>query len=151
MKVTINIKLVNSKYDQAYADKDNEGDETEDNMRYLWEDEFEVKGNVTEFKVKNNTTYTLQGLHDDDEEFNYVIPDMTILECHMQDGTINQFPISKKLIISTDKQQKGQDLLLFEVKLKSVKPLVNPMDGAYFLTDDYPTPLLKYINEDEEE
>ena len=42
MKVTLNIKLVNSKFNQAYADKDNEGEETEDNIKYLWEDEFEV-------------------------------------------------------------------------------------------------------------
>ena len=35
MKVTINVKLVNSNFNQAYADKDNEGEETEDNIRFL--------------------------------------------------------------------------------------------------------------------
>ncbi len=150
MNVTLNIKLVNSKFDQAYADKDNEGFETEDNIRFLWEDELAVKGNVVDIKVKNNATYTLNGLHDNDEEFSYELPDMTIIECHMKDGTINQFPFSKKLIISTDKIQKG-DEVIFSIKLKSIKPLVNPMSGVYVLTDDYPTQLLKYINEDEEE
>lgn len=44
MKVTINVKLVNSKFNQAYADKENDGFETEDNIRFLWEDEFEIQG-----------------------------------------------------------------------------------------------------------
>jgi hypothetical protein len=35
MIVTINVKLVNSQFNQAYADKDNEGEETEDNIKYL--------------------------------------------------------------------------------------------------------------------
>lgn len=150
MKVIINVKLINSKFNQAYADKENEGVETEDNFRVLWEDEFEVKGDVADLKVKNNTTYTLAGYHDDDEEFSYVVPDMTLVECHMNDGSINTFAFSKKLIGSTNKTQKGNNVL-FEVNLKSVKPLVNPMDGVYILTTDYPTQLLKYVKEDEEE
>lgn len=75
MIVTINVKLVNSKYSQAYADKDNEGEETEDNIKYLWEDEFEVQGNVTNFKVINNTSYLLNGLYPNDDEFSFEIPD----------------------------------------------------------------------------
>lgn len=150
MKVTINVKLINSKFDQAYADKENEGVETEDNYRILWEDEFEVKGDVTDLKIKNNASYTLAGYHDNDEEFSYEIPDMTLVECHMADGTVNTFAFSKKLIGSTNRIQKGNNLV-FEVNLKSIKALVNPMDGVYILTTDYPTPLLKYIKEDEEE
>lgn len=149
MKVTLNIKLVNSKFNQVYADRENEGEETEDNIKYLWEDEFVVKGNVADLKVKNNATYTLSGYLPDNSSFNYEIPDMTIIECIMQDGKVSQFPISKKLILKTDKKQTGKELI-FYVNLKSSKPLVNPMDGAYFLKDDYPQELLKYISEEEE-
>jgi hypothetical protein len=150
MKVTLNIKLVNSRFNQVYADKENEGEETEDNIRHLWEDEFIVKGNVTDFKVKNNAVYTLAGYLPDDKQFSYDIPDMTIIECTMDNGSVSQFPISKKLILSTDKQQTEKEIMFF-VKLKSSKPLINPMDGAYFLKDDYPQELLPHLKDEDEE
>ena len=150
MQVTINVKLVNSKFNQAYADKDNEGDETEDNIKYLWEDEFEVQGNVTNFKVTNNTTYLLKGLYDDDDEFCFEIPEMTVLECTMDNGTQTLIPFSKKAISKTTKVD-TKDGFYFNVHLKSVKEIVNPMEGVYILKDDYPQELLGFVNDDEEE
>ena len=101
MKVTINVKLVNSKFNQAYADKDNEGDETEDNIKYLWEDEFDVQGTVTQFKVNNNTSYLLNGLYPNNDEFSFEIPDMSVIECKLDNGSVTLFPFSKKAISST--------------------------------------------------
>jgi len=150
MKVTINVKLVNSKFNQAYADKDNEGDETEDNIKYLWEDEFEVQGNVKNFKVVNNTTYLLKGLYPDDEEFCFEIPDMTVLECTMDHGSVTLLPFSKKAIGKTEKID-GKNELLFNVQLKSVREVVNPMTGVYILREDYPEELLALLNDEEEE
>ncbi len=150
MKVTINVKLVNSKFNQAYADKDNEGDETEDNIKYLWEDEFEVQGNVSNFKVINNTTYLLKGLYPDDEEFCFEIPDMTVLECTMDNGSVTLLPFSKKAISKTEKIDSKNELL-FNVQLKSVREVVNPMTGVYILKEDYPEELLALLNDEEEE
>jgi hypothetical protein len=149
MKVTINVKLVNSKFNQAYADKDNEGDETEDNIKYLWEDEFEVQGNVTNFKVINNTTYLLKGLYPNDDEFCFEIPDMTVLECEMENGSQTLIPFSKKSISKTDKKETKAGIHFF-VYLKSIKDIVNPMQGVYILKDDYPQELLELYSEEEE-
>jgi hypothetical protein len=149
MKVTINVKLVNSKFSQAYADKDNEGEETEDNIKYLWEDEFEVQGNVTNFKVVNNTTYLLKGLYPNDDEFCFEIPDMTILECEMENGTKTLIPFSKRAISKTDKQEVKSGIHFF-VYLKSIKDIVNPMQGVYILKEDYPQELVEHINDEEE-
>jgi hypothetical protein len=150
MKVTINVKLVNSKFSQAYADKDNEGEETEDNIKYLWEDEFDVQGNVREFKVVNNATYLLRGLYPNDDEFAFEIPDMMIVECTMDDGSITQLPFSKKAVSKTDKVE-SSDSFLFNVYLKSVRQVVNPMTGVYILADDFPKELAELVNNDEEE
>lgn len=150
MKVTVNVKLVNSKFNQAYADKENEGGETEDNIKYLWEDEFEVQGNVTNFKVVNNTTYLLRGLYPDDEEFCFEIPDMTVLECTMDDGSVTLLPFSKKAIGKTEKID-GKKGLQFNVQLKSAREVVNPMTGVYILKEDYPEELLGLLNDEEEE
>ena len=150
MKVIVNVKLVNSKFNQAYADKDNEGEETEDNIKYLWEDEFEVQGNVTNFKVVNNTSYLLKGLYPDDEEFCFEIPDMTVLECTMDNGSVTLLPFSKKAIGKTEKVD-GKNELRFNVQLKSAREVVNPMTGVYILKEDYPEELLALLNDEEEE
>ncbi len=149
MQVTINVKLVNSKFNQAYADKENEGLETEDNIKYLWEDEFDVQGNVTNFKVINNASYLLKGLYPNDDEFCFEIPDMTILECTMADGSVNQFPFSKKAIGKTEKKETKKGFT-FNVQLKSIREIVNPMTGVYILKEDYPEELLKLYNDEEE-
>lgn len=149
MKVTLNIKLVNSKFNQAYADKDNEGEETEDNIKYLWEDEFEVKGNVKNFRVINNTTYLLKGLYPNDDEFCFEIPNMTVLECTMEDGSVTLLPFSKKAISKTDKVD-SKDGLYFNINLKSIYEIINPMLGVYIIKDDYPRELLGEINDEEE-
>jgi len=149
MKVTLNIKLVNSKFNQAYADKDNEGEETEDNIKYLWEDEFEVKGNVKNFRVINNTTYLLKGLYANDDEFCFEIPNMTVLECTMEDGSVTLLPFSKKAISKTDKVD-SKNGLYFNINLKSIYEIINPMLGVYIIKDDYPQELLGEINDEEE-
>jgi len=149
MKVTINVKLVNSKFNQAYADKENEGEETEDNIKYLWEDEFAIQGDVTNFKVVNNTTYLLNGLYPNNDEFSFEIPDMNVLECTMADGSVTRVPFSKRAISKTDKLETKNGLTFF-VQLKSIKEIVNPMEGVYILKEDYPEDLLKHYSDEEE-
>jgi hypothetical protein len=149
MKVTLNIKLVNSKFNQAYADKDNEGEETEDNIKYLWEDEFDVQGNVKNFRVINNTTYLLKGLYANDDEFCFEIPNMTVLECTMEDGSVTLLPFSKKAISKTDKVD-SKDGLYFNINLKSIYEIINPMLGVYIIKDDYPQELLGELDDEEE-
>ncbi len=143
MKVIINVKMVNSKFDQAFADKNHKGEESEDNIKFLWEDEFEVKGKVESFKVVNNSTYQLRGLLPDDSEFNYEIPDVTICECLLEDGTTTQFAFSKKIMKGTEKEEhKKTNTLEFFVYLKSSQELVNPMDGVYILKEHFPKELV---------
>jgi len=149
MIVTINVKLVNSQFNQAYADKENEGEETEDNIKYLWEDEFEVQGNVTNFKVVNNTSYLLNGLYPNDDEFSFEIPDMTVLECTLDNGSTTLLPFSKKAINKTEKVETKQGMT-FYVHLKSVREVLNPMTGVYIIKDDYPKELLDLYSDEEE-
>lgn len=149
MKVTINVKLVNSKFNQAYADKENEGLETEDNIKYLWEDEFNVQGKVTGFKVINNTTYLLNGLYQNNDEFSFEIPDMTVVECTMDNGSKTLVPFSKKAISKTDKLETKTGIK-FSVQLKSKFEIINPMEGVYILKEDYPEELLKHYSDEEE-
>lgn len=143
MKVTLHFKLQNSEFDTDVAIALYDGEESEDNIKFLWEDEFEVIGEVSSFKIKNNAVFTLEGYMADNTKFSYSIPDMMIIECITKDGQVNTFPVSKKLIKSTDKKtdEKTGDID-FTTVLISKYEHVNPMDGAYFLQSDFPKELL---------
>lgn len=142
MKVSINVKLVNSEFNQSIADDFYQGKESEDNIKYLWEDEFEVKGDVRSFKIHNNTVFKLQGYDAGGKPFSYDIPNMTIAECILDDEQVIQFAFSKKLILKTDKiDNRQEDAVLFAVQLKNTLELVNPVDGIYILEEDFPKEL----------
>jgi hypothetical protein len=143
MQVTLNVKLVNSEFDQQLADKEHKGEESEDNIKYIWEDEFTVNGDVAQFKIRNNATFQLRGYLPDETEFSYEIPEMTICECTMEDGSVVQFPISKKLIKATEKiESKKKNSVTFIVLLKDKLEHVNPMDGTYILQEHFPKELI---------
>jgi hypothetical protein len=154
MKVLITVKEVNPKFDQAYADKNYDGKESDDNFRYNWEDEFEVAEEVSEFLVRNNTVYALEGMRGE-ERFSFEIPSMTIIECKLANGTSTLFAASRKLIKDTKKVVDKKGNIHFFLFLKGGHPLVNPINGIYISKADFPVdlplPEEEEITGDEEE
>jgi hypothetical protein len=73
-----------------------------------------------------------------------------IVECIMDDGSVTQIPFSKKAVSKTDKTE-SSDSFQFNVYLKSVRQVVNPMTGVYILAEDFPKELSDLVNHDEEE
>jgi hypothetical protein len=154
MKVTITVKEVNPDFDQELADKLNDGHETEDNIRYNWEDEFEVKDDIKDFGIRNNEVYVLEGLKDD-KKFSYEIPGMTIVECAGENGVVTQFAASRKLIKDTKKNVAKNGDIHFFMFLKGKHDKVNPIAGIYISKKDFPKelplPEEENITSDEEE
>ncbi len=140
MKVTISFKEVNSEFDVEYAERSHDGQESEDNIKYNWEDELEVAGDVTDFMIRNNTTYTLAGEMDGDS-FSYDIDGMTICDCTTADGTVSRFAVSRKLIKETKKATQKNGNVHFFFFLKDKHPHVNPMPGIYISKKDFPSAL----------
>lgn len=142
MNLYLHFILVNSEFNQGLADDLNEGEETEDNIKYLWEDELKVAEPIKEFKIKNNATYTLAGFFPDDKEFSFDILDTTIVDCITESGKNMQFAVSKKLLKKTDKKvdEKMDETHLY-FYLRDTFPLENPMDGVYILKQDFPKAL----------
>ena len=142
MNLYLHFILVNSEFNQGLADDLNEGEETEDNIKYLWEDELKVAEPIKEFKIKNNATYTLAGFFPDDKEFSFDILDTTIVDCITESGKNMQFVVSKKLLKKTDKKvdEKMDETHLY-FYLRDTFPQENPMDGVYILKQDFPKAL----------
>ncbi len=154
MKVTITIKEVNPDFDQEFADRENEGHESEENVRYNWEDEFLVKDEVKEFNIRNNEIYVLEGLNGE-EKFAYDIPGMTIVECFGENDMITRFAASRKLIKDTKKNIGKNGDIHFFMFLKGGHAHINPIQGVYISAKDFPkelpVPEEEDITSDEEE
>jgi hypothetical protein len=142
MEVYLHFKEINSDYSQAVADEFNEGQESEENIKYMWEDELMVTEDVVDFKIRNKTTYTLQGSYADGTAFSFEIPEMSICECKTASGNIIQFAVSGKLIKDTDKKtSKDGKQIRFTFFLRDKFPVENPFPGVYILSKDFPKEL----------
>ncbi len=142
MNLYLHFILVNSEFNLGLAQDLNEGQESEDNIKYLWEDEMQVSESVKEFKIKNNAIYKLEGYYPDNAPFSFEIWDTTIVECTTESGKQMQFAVSKKLLKNTEKvvdEKTGETHLYFY--LRDTLPLENPMDGVYILKSDFPKEL----------
>ncbi len=144
MNLHLHFILVNSEFSQGYADDVHNGQESEDNIKYLSEDELKVSEPVKDFKIKNNAIYTLAGFMPDDKPFSFEIWDMTIVNCITDKGDEMQFAVSKKLIKKTEirKDEKNQETHLC-FYLKDTLAYENPMNGVYILKSDFPKELKK--------
>lgn len=144
MNLHLHFILVNSEFNQGLADDLYAGQESEDNIKYLWEDELLVSEPVKEFKIKNNAIYTLAGYFPDDKPFSFEIWDTTIVDCLTESGKQMQFAVSKKLLKETKKtvDETTSDTHLY-FYLRDANPMENPMDGVYILKSDFPKELKK--------
>lgn len=147
MNLHLHFIKVNSEFNQGLADDLYEGQESEDNIKYLWEDEFKVSEPVKEFKIKNNSTYTLAGYFPDNKPFNFEIGDMTVVDCKTESGTSMQFAVSKKLLKKTEKvmDEKTDETHLY-FYLRDTVPMENPMNGVYVTKAGFPKELKKAGN-----
>ncbi|MGZ4034070.1 MAG: hypothetical protein ACXVPU_15760 [Bacteroidia bacterium] len=152
MDLYLHFILVNSEFNQGLADDLYEGQESEDNIKYLWEDEFKVSEPIKEFKIKNNAIYTLAGYFPDDKPFSFEIWDMTVVDCITESGKTMQFAVSKKLVKKTEKvvKEKINETHMY-FYLKDAMPMENPMNGVYILKTDFPKELKKQKKTSNEE
>jgi hypothetical protein len=143
MELYLHFILINSHFDQEMADQLYDGKESEDNIRNLWEDELKVAEPVSDFKIRNNASYTLAGLFPNDAPFSFDIPEMTICDCTTESGKKMQFAVSKKLLKKTERitGKNGETRMYFY--LKDTIDLENPMEGVYIARPDFPEQLKK--------
>lgn len=154
MKLTITVKEVNPDFDRELAEKYHDGKESEDNILYNWEDEFEISGDVKDFKIRNNAVYELV-TQEEDEVATYEIEGMMIVDAVLSNGSTTSCAFSRSIVKDTKKivSQKGD--IHFYVFLKGGKDVVTPVTGIYIAQKDFPKelplPEEEEISGDEEE
>ena len=140
MKVTITVKEVNPDFDRELADKEFDGKESEENILYNWEDEFDINGDVKEFKIRNNVPFDLQTA-EGAEKATYTIDGTMILDIHLSNGSVTQCVFSRSIVKDSKKVVQKNGNIHFFVFLKGGKEIVCPVTGIYINRKDWPEQL----------
>lgn len=138
MALTVKVYLLNDDFSQEYADTHNDGNESELNRHYEWQDELEVTTDVQKVEVVKNGTYTLAGEMADGRQFSYEVPKMRLFSVQSNDAMDLLIGCSESLL--SDYKIQGNELL--EIYLKDYEPLSNPVPGVYIAAQEFPKDLI---------
>ncbi len=137
MSYIIHVYLKNASYSEEYANENHKGEDSPENIRYEWEDEFAVRGDITEIETKRNAEYTLSGEKGEDDVFHVVFDDVFIFHFHTKDGiTPLVFPES-----AVDEYELDKDRKKLRVYLNDDELIENPIPGIYLLGNKFPKEL----------
>ena len=138
MSLIIKVNLLNDDFSQEYADQHNDGNESELNRHYEWQDELEVSSDVSKIEMIENGTYTLAGEMNDGQQFSYDIPKMRLFNVQSNDAMDVIIGCSESLL--AEFKVEGNELL--EICLKDYEPLSNPVPGVYISAQEFPKDLI---------
>ncbi|MCR9172862.1 MAG: hypothetical protein NXI10_10235 [bacterium] len=140
MTCRIHFYLLNDHYSQEYADEQNNGEPSEMNRKYLWEDEFAIKTKVTKVDARDYSTYPLQG-KSGETPFTEEIADMRLFYLMDMDTPVAVVGCSEVLLDSYSIQE-GEEEIVLEAYMKGEEPLANPVTGIYIASRYFPKKLI---------
>jgi hypothetical protein len=137
MAYNVQIFLRSNDFSQEFADENNNGEESPENIRHEWEDEFRINGDFSDVEILRDQVYELKGDLGDDRPFSYQIPGVTLVVLHSEAGNTTLVFSEKALeeyTLDTDKKH-------FEVYLNDDEVVENPLPGVYIVLSDFPKEL----------
>ena len=133
--------LLNDHFSIEHANENFNGEESELNRRYEWEDELEIKTEVSDVHVEENGTYVLQGELPDGDAFSNEIPKMRLFNIANGEQVVAQLACSESIISSFD-IEKSEEALTVKIYIKDDEPLANPVPGIYIAAQEFPKELI---------
>jgi hypothetical protein len=141
MHLNVHFYLLNEHFSQDHADAQYNGEESENNLRYEWEDEFDVKTEIKEINTHRKAEYSLEGEMGDAEFFKFDIQDMIVFDIVSETGEITQLACSESIVESFDFSDIDDNTKRLNVYLKEEEPHTNPIPGIYIALNDFPPEL----------
>lgn len=140
MSCRVHIYLLNYDFSPEYAEAHHNGEESENNRKYDWEDELAVTSMVTAIDVEKKGTYILQGQMGE-TSFSEKIPDMTLFHFKNDKELVTTLACSELLLHSYEIQKEGEDFVC-KIFLDEQEPFANPVPGIYIHANSFPKSLL---------
>ena len=133
--------LLNDHFSIEHANENFNGEESELNRRHEWEDELEIKTEVSDVHVEENGTYLLQGELPDGDAFSNEIPSMRLFNIANGEKVVAQLACSESIISSFD-IEKSEEAFVVKIYIKDDEPLANPVPGIYIAAQEFPKELI---------
>ncbi len=137
MSFFVSVFLKSSSFSEAYANDKHDGKDSPENIRYEWEDEFKVVGDVVLKEVLRNQEFVLAGEMGEDETFSFTISDMMQFQFE-GDGEISSLVFSER---SVDEYVVDLEKNKLTVYLNDIEDVENPVSGVYIAAADFPKAL----------
>jgi hypothetical protein len=131
---------MNYDFSPEFAEAHHDGNESENNRFYDWEDELKITTEVKDIEVVDNAIYTLQG-EKGGEAFSEEIKNVLLFNIIGESGAVTQMACSKSLVLKYDINRE-EDSINLKVFLEEMEPLTNPIAGIYIAIQDFPKSLV---------
>jgi hypothetical protein len=142
MNCKIHIYLLNDLFSQELADSEHDGNQSIDNIKYEWEDELSISSDVTSVTELSDVDYPLAGMNEDNESFQFDIPNMRLFEISSSDAP-NVYVGASESIVSSAKFEKTDESYTIEIFLKDYEPMSNPTPGIFIAAKSFPKELIR--------
>lgn len=137
----VNVYLLNEHFSPEYAEAQHNGKESENNLRYEWEDEFAITSDVLSVTAIENASFPLQGEMPDGQIFSHEVTRMLLFEIASADAPTTFVGASASIVDSYEIDQSGEDTRL-KIFLKDYEPMSNPIPGIYIASKEFPKELI---------
>jgi hypothetical protein len=141
MHCNFHAYLLNDNYSQEHADAQHAGKESENNRKYLWEDELRVTSEIEEVIFHENGIYHLKGEYPKGNLFEYEVLDMLLYELKMK-GRESVFLGASKQLVDQHILEKKEDNYQLTFYLKDNEPFSDPVPGIYIASKAFPKELV---------
>ena len=137
----LNVYLLNEHFSPEYAEAQHNGKESENNLRYEWEDEFAITSDVLSVTAIEDASFPLQGEMPDGQIFSHEVTRMLLFEIASADAPTTFVGASASIVDSYEIDQSGVDIRL-KIFLKDYEPMSNPIPGIYIASKEFPKELI---------
>ncbi len=142
MNCKIHVYLNNEFYSQDLADKQHEGLESQDNIKYHWEDEIQITTTVERILQHPASQYTLEGFDQENNPFAYQIDDMYLFEIISPNNPTIYVGASNSILDDCQyiAASNNHTITIF---LKDFEPMSNPVPGIFIASKSFPKELIQ--------
>lgn len=140
MKCTAHFYKLNYDFSPEFAAAHHNGEESENNRKYDWEDELVISREVENIEVYEDSSYTLKGERDG-TPFAEEVFKMTVFQIIVKDCENVPMACSKSILDHYEIEKTDKEIIL-KVFLEEGEPLTNPIPGLYVALQDFPKTLI---------
>ncbi len=141
MHCTFHAYLLNENYSQEHADAQHGGIESENNRKYLWEDELRITSEIDEVLLHESGVYFLKGEYPKGNLFEYEVADMLLYEFKIKDAE-SVFLGASAQIVEKHILEKKDGYYHLSLFIKDNEPFSDPVPGIYIASKSFPKALV---------